>query len=52
MLNAPKNTTLNLYSSHADSSLALTKSTVSFLLEDKHVVNEHHVIQKSHDTTQ
>ena len=26
--------------------------TVSFPLEDKHVVNEHHVIQKSHDATQ
>ena len=29
-----------------------TKSTVSFLLEDKHVANEHHVIRKSHDATQ
>ena len=29
-----------------------TKSTVSFLLEDKHVVNEHHVMRKSHDATQ
>ena len=29
-----------------------TKSTVSFLLEDKHVENEHHIIRKSHDATQ
>ena len=29
-----------------------TKTTVSFLLEDKHVVNEHHAIRKSHDATQ
>ena len=29
-----------------------TKSTVSFLLEDKHVENEHHVILKSHDATE
>ena len=29
-----------------------TKTTVSFLVEDKHVVNEHHVIRKNHDTTQ
>ena len=29
-----------------------TKSTVSSLLEDKHVVNEHHVMRKSHDATQ
>ena len=29
-----------------------TISTVSFLLEDKLVVNEHHVIRKSHDATQ
>lgn len=29
-----------------------TKSVVSFPLEDKHIVNEHHVIQKSHDATQ
>ena len=28
------------------------KRAVSFPLEDKHVVNEHHVIPKSHDTTQ
>ena len=32
--------------------LRQTKTTVSFLLEDKHVVNEHHVIRKSHDATQ
>ena len=25
---------------------------VSFPIEDKHVVNEHHVVRKSHDTTQ
>ena len=30
----------------------LTKSAVSFPLEDKHVVNEHHIIRKSHDATQ
>ena len=29
-----------------------TKSTLSFLLEDKYVANEHHVIRKSHDATQ
>ena len=29
-----------------------TKTKVSFPLEDKHVVNEHHVIRKSHDATQ
>ena len=29
-----------------------TKSTVSFPPEDKHVVNEHHVIRKGHDATQ
>ena len=31
-----------------------TKITVSFLVEDKHVVNEDHVhvIRKSHDATQ
>ena len=30
-----------------------TKSTVSFLLEDKrHLVDEHHVIRKSYDVTQ
>ena len=29
-----------------------TKSTVSSPLEDKHVVNENHVIRKSHDATQ
>ena len=29
-----------------------TKSTLSFPLEDKHVVNEHHVKRKSHDATQ
>ena len=34
-----------------DSSMAY-KTTVSSLLEDKHVVNEHYVIRKSHDTTQ
>ena len=28
-----------------------TKTMVSFLLEGKHVVNEHHVIRKSHDAT-
>ena len=38
-------------SGHADSSMA-EKSTVSFLLEDKHVANEHHIIRKSHDATQ
>ena len=27
------------------------KSVVSFPLEDKNVVNEHHIIRKSHDTT-
>ena len=27
-------------------------SVVSFPLEDEHVVNEHHVIRKSHDDTQ
>jgi len=26
--------------------------TISFPLEDKHAVNEHHVIRKSHDATQ
>ena len=29
-----------------------TKSAVSFPLEDKHVVNKHHVKRKSHDDTQ
>ena len=29
-----------------------TKSKVSFLLEDKHVENGHHVIRKSHDATE
>ena len=29
-----------------------TKPTVSFPLEGKHVVNEHHAIRKSHDATQ
>ena len=29
-----------------------TKHPVNFLLEDKHVVNEHHVVLKSHDVTQ
>ena len=29
-----------------------TKSKVSFLLEDNHVENGHHVIRKSHDVTQ
>ena len=29
-----------------------TKSMVSFLDKDKHAVNEHHIIQKSHDATQ
>ena len=28
------------------------KWLVSFPLEDKHVVNEHHVVQKSHDATE
>ena len=28
------------------------KRVVNFLLEDKHVVNEHHVVRKSHDATQ
>ena len=28
------------------------KRPVSFPLEDKHVVNEHHVARKSHDATQ
>ena len=28
------------------------KRLVNFLLEDKHVVNEHHVVRKSHDATQ
>ena len=32
--------------------LRQTKATVGFPLEDKHVVNEHHVAQKSHDATQ
>ena len=29
-----------------------TQSAVSFPLEGKHVVNEHHVIRESHDPTQ
>ena len=29
-----------------------TKRPVSFPLEDKHAMNEHHVAQKSHDATQ
>ena len=29
-----------------------TQSAVSFPFEDKHVVNEHHVIRESHDPTQ
>ena len=29
-----------------------TKRTVSFPFEDKHVVNKHHVIRKSHVATQ
>ena len=29
-----------------------TKPTVSFPLEDKHVVNEHHEIRKSYNATQ
>ena len=37
--------------SHADSSMQ-TKTMVSFHFEDKHVVNEHYVIQKNHDATQ
>ena len=28
------------------------KKGVSFPLEDKHIVNEHHVIRKSHDATE
>ena len=28
-----------------------TKTTISFPLEDKHVVNEHHATRKSHDAT-
>ena len=28
-----------------------TKITISFPLEDKHVVNEHHAVRKSHDAT-
>ena len=28
-----------------------TKTTISFPLEDKHVVNEHHAVRKSHDAT-
>ena len=28
------------------------KDTMSFPLEDKHAVNEHHTIQKNHDATQ
>ena len=28
------------------------KCPVSFPLEDKHVVNEHHIVRKSHDVTQ
>ena len=28
------------------------KRAVSFPLKDKHVVNEHHVVRKSHDATQ
>ena len=28
------------------------KGPVSFPLEDKHVVNDHHVVLKSHDATQ
>ena len=30
----------------------MIERAVSFPLEDKHVVNEHHVIRKSHDATQ
>ena len=30
----------------------LAKRSISFPLEDKHVVNEHHVVRKNHDTTQ
>ena len=29
-----------------------TKRPVSFPLEDKHAMNEHHVARKSHDATQ
>ena len=29
-----------------------TKSAVSFPIKDKHVVNKHHIIRKSHDPTQ
>ena len=29
-----------------------TKTMVSFPLEDKHVVNEHHIVQKSHEAIQ
>ena len=28
------------------------QSAVTFTFKDKHVVNEHHVIRKSHDATQ
>ena len=28
------------------------KCLVSFPLKDKHIVNEHHVVQKSHDATE
>ena len=28
------------------------KRPVSFPFEDKHVVNEHHIVRKSHDTAQ
>ena len=37
-------------SGHADTSMA-DKTTIRFPLEGKHVVNEHHVIRKSHDAT-
>ena len=30
----------------------VTKRPVSFPLEDKHVVNEHYFVRKSHDATQ
>ena len=30
----------------------LWQTTVCFPLEDEHVVNEHHVIRKSHNATQ
>ena len=43
---------INMIRTNSECSFLDAKCPVSFPLEDKHVVNEHHVARKSHDATQ